>query len=164
MRTAGMPLTIFSVKGHAGVKRERNEAAVIAGFKHVPQEALIAVEPRGIVCALMPSGFERSAGFGPDARLVRSHFYPMVSARSEHADHFRRGNHSAAKNSVLNAIRIELTPDFAHAALTELGDNAVTGDRLLGAHQLSSQESYHYWRTPGESRANQSRANRSWGG
>jgi hypothetical protein len=65
-----MPLTVFSVKGLAGYRRERIEAAVIAGGKRVraPHEAWIAVDPRGIVRVLMtgPDGFERSVGFAPD--------------------------------------------------------------------------------------------------
>jgi hypothetical protein len=65
-----MPLTVFSVKGLAGHRRERIEAAVVAGGKHVrgPREAWIAVDPRGTVRVLMtgPDGFERSVGFAPD--------------------------------------------------------------------------------------------------
>ena len=65
-----MPLTVFSVKGLPGHRRERIEAAVVAGGKQVrgPHEAWIAVDPRGIVRVLMtgPDGFERSVGFAPD--------------------------------------------------------------------------------------------------
>ena len=65
-----MPLTVFSVKGLAGHRRERIEAAVIAGGKHVraPHEAWIAMDPRGTVRVLMtgPDGFDRSVGFAPD--------------------------------------------------------------------------------------------------
>jgi hypothetical protein len=65
-----MPLTVFSVKGLAGHRRERIEAAVIAGGKQVcaPHEAWITVDARGIVRVLMtgPNGFERSVGFAPD--------------------------------------------------------------------------------------------------
>jgi hypothetical protein len=65
-----MPLTVFSVKGLAGHRRKRIEAAVVAGGKHVhgPHEAWIAVDPRGTVRLLMtgPDGFERSVSFAPD--------------------------------------------------------------------------------------------------
>jgi hypothetical protein len=66
-----MPLTVFAIKGVAGNRRERIEAAVVAGGRHVrkPHEAWIAVDPRRTVRVLMtgPDGFERSVGFGPDA-------------------------------------------------------------------------------------------------
>jgi hypothetical protein len=65
-----MPLTVFSVKGLSGHRRERIEAAVVAGGKnvHAPHEAWIAVDPRGMVRLLMtgPGGFERSVSFAPD--------------------------------------------------------------------------------------------------
>jgi hypothetical protein len=50
-----MPLTVFSVKGLSGHRRERIEA-------------WIAVDPRGMVRLLMtgPGGFERSVSFAPD--------------------------------------------------------------------------------------------------
>ena len=64
-----MPLTVFSVKGLAGHRRERIEAAVVAGGKSArgPHEAWIAVDPRGMVRVLMtgPDSFERSVGFAP---------------------------------------------------------------------------------------------------
>jgi hypothetical protein len=42
-----MPLTVFSVKGVPGNRRERIEAPVIAGGKHAsgPHEAWIAADP-----------------------------------------------------------------------------------------------------------------------
>jgi hypothetical protein len=65
-----MPLTVFSVKGLAGHRRERIEAAVVVGGKHVrgPHEAWIAVAPRGTVRVLMtgPDGFDRSVVFAAD--------------------------------------------------------------------------------------------------
>ena len=65
-----MPITVFSVKGVPGNRRERIEAAVVAGGKSTrkPHEAWIAVDPRGTVRVLMtgPDGFERSVGFAPD--------------------------------------------------------------------------------------------------
>jgi hypothetical protein len=77
-----MPLTVFSVKGLAGHRRERIEAAVVAGGKQVrgPHEAWIAVDTRGMVRVLMtgPDGLERSVGFAPDeeaaviAEMVRT--------------------------------------------------------------------------------------------
>ena len=67
-----MPLTIFDSKG--GVhphRRERIEAAVIAGSRHVQglYEGWIAVDPfRGDVRVTItgPHGFERRAGFSID--------------------------------------------------------------------------------------------------
>ena len=65
-----IPLTVFSVKGLAGHRPERIEAAVVAGGKHVrgPYEAWIAVDPLGTVRVLMtgPDGFDCSVGFAPD--------------------------------------------------------------------------------------------------
>jgi hypothetical protein len=65
-----MPLTIFSIKGVSGNRRERIEAAVVAGGKCArgPYEGWIAVDPRGTVRVLLtgPGGFERSVGFAPD--------------------------------------------------------------------------------------------------
>ena len=65
-----MPLTVFDIKGVPGHRRERIEAAVVAGGKHVrgPHEAWIAMDPRGTVRVLItgPDSFERSVGFAPD--------------------------------------------------------------------------------------------------
>jgi hypothetical protein len=65
-----MPLTVFSIKGPPSSRRERIEAAVVAGGKQTrgPHEGWIAVDPRGTVRVLItgPDGFERSVGFGPD--------------------------------------------------------------------------------------------------
>jgi hypothetical protein len=59
-----MPLTIFSIRGLPGSRRERLEAAVVAGGKHAraPHEGWIAVDLRGTVRALIigPDGFEPS--------------------------------------------------------------------------------------------------------
>jgi hypothetical protein len=77
-----MPITVFSIKGVPGSRRERIEAAVVSGGKSTskPHEAWIAVDPRGTVLVLItgPDGFERSVGFAPDedasviAELVRA--------------------------------------------------------------------------------------------
>ena len=42
-----MPITVFDVKGIPGTRRERIEAAVVAGVKHLsgPYEGWIAVDP-----------------------------------------------------------------------------------------------------------------------
>jgi hypothetical protein len=66
-----MPLTIFSIKGLSGSRRERIEAAVVAGGKHAsgPHEAWIAVDPfRGGVKVLITGrdGFERTVTFALD--------------------------------------------------------------------------------------------------
>jgi hypothetical protein len=60
-----MPVTVFDVKGVPGHRRERIEAAVVAGGKHVDAsyEAWIAGDPfRGGFRLLItgPHGFERS--------------------------------------------------------------------------------------------------------
>uniref|UniRef100_Q01RH1 Uncharacterized protein n=1 Tax=Solibacter usitatus (strain Ellin6076) TaxID=234267 RepID=Q01RH1_SOLUE len=64
-----MPLTVFQIKGVPVHRRERIEAAVVAGARSTrkPHEAWIAVDPRGSVRVLMtgPDGFERSVGFAP---------------------------------------------------------------------------------------------------
>ena len=61
-------------QGLSGHRRERIEAAVVAGGKHVrgPHEAWIAMDPRGTVRVLMtgPDGFDRSVGFAPDEDAV----------------------------------------------------------------------------------------------
>jgi hypothetical protein len=65
-----MPLTVFQIKGVPGHRRERIEAAVVAGGRNVraPHEAWIAVDPRGMVRVVItgPEGFERNVGFAPD--------------------------------------------------------------------------------------------------
>lgn len=66
-----MPLTIFDCKGIPATRRERIEAAVEAGGKHVAEsyEGWIAADPfRGGVRVLItgPQGFERSVMFGID--------------------------------------------------------------------------------------------------
>ena len=65
-----MPFTVFSIKGLSGSRRERIEAAVVAGGKHARgrHEGWIAVDLRGTVRVLItgPDGFERSVAFAPD--------------------------------------------------------------------------------------------------
>ena len=71
-----MPITVFAVKGVLGYRRERIEAAVVAGGKSTrkPHEAWIAVDRHGTVRVLMtgPDGFERSVGFAlaEDAAII----------------------------------------------------------------------------------------------
>jgi hypothetical protein len=66
-----MPLTVFDIKGVPGHRRERIEAAVIAGGRHVrgPYEAWIAADPfksgfRVLITGL--EGFERTVLFAID--------------------------------------------------------------------------------------------------
>jgi hypothetical protein len=63
-----MPLTVFDIKGIPGHRRERIEAAVVAGGKHTktPHEAWIAADPfNGWFRVLITGshGFERTATF-----------------------------------------------------------------------------------------------------
>ena len=66
-----MPLTVFDIKGVPGARRERIEAAVVAGGRHTtgPHEAWIAADPfhgdfRGLITG--PHGFDRSVTFAID--------------------------------------------------------------------------------------------------
>jgi hypothetical protein len=66
-----MPITVFDVKGVPGHRRERIEAAVVAGGKHASDsyEAWIAADPfKGGFRLLVtgPSGFERTIMFAAD--------------------------------------------------------------------------------------------------
>ena len=66
-----MPLTVFDIKGVPGNRRERIEAAVIAGGRHAscPHEAWIAADPfNGGFRVLItgPHGFERTVTFAID--------------------------------------------------------------------------------------------------
>jgi len=66
-----MPLTVFDTKGIPATRRERIEAAVVAGGKHVsaPHEAWIAADPfRNGVRVLItgPYGFQREVTFALD--------------------------------------------------------------------------------------------------
>ncbi len=66
-----IPITVFDVKGIPAARRERIEAAVVAGGKHVsgPHEAFIAADPfRGGVKVLItwPHGLERTVTFALD--------------------------------------------------------------------------------------------------
>ena len=66
-----MPITVFDVKGVPGNRRERIEAAVIAGGKRIagPHEAFIVADPfRGGVKVLItgPHGLERNVTFAFD--------------------------------------------------------------------------------------------------
>ena len=68
---AGMPITVFDIKGVPGQRRERIETAVVTGGKHVsaPHEAWIATDPfKGGVRVLItgPHGFERTVTFDID--------------------------------------------------------------------------------------------------
>ena len=66
-----MPITVFDVKGVPGHRRERIEAAVVAGGKHVSvsYEAWIAADPfKGGFRLLItgPHGFERTVTLAID--------------------------------------------------------------------------------------------------
>jgi hypothetical protein len=66
-----MPLTVFDIKGVPGARRERIEAAVVAGGRHAPgpHEAWIAADPfNGGFRVLItgPDGFERTVAFAID--------------------------------------------------------------------------------------------------
>jgi hypothetical protein len=70
-----MPLTVFDIKGVPGNRRERIEAAVIAGGRQAsgPQEAWIAADLlKGGFRVLItgPQGFERSVVFAIDDDLA----------------------------------------------------------------------------------------------
>jgi hypothetical protein len=66
-----MPLTVFDIKGVPGNRRERIEAAVVAGGRYArgPHEAWIAADPfKGGFRVLVtgPQGFERTVVFALD--------------------------------------------------------------------------------------------------
>jgi hypothetical protein len=66
-----MPITVFDMRGIPGHRRERIEAAVVAGGKHTsgPHEAWITADPfRGGFKVLVtgPHGFERTVVFALD--------------------------------------------------------------------------------------------------
>jgi hypothetical protein len=66
-----MPITVFSLRGVPSNRRERIEAAVVAGGRHVsgPHEAWIAADPfNGGFRVLItgPHGFERTVTFALD--------------------------------------------------------------------------------------------------
>jgi hypothetical protein len=66
-----MPITVFDIEGVPGNRRERIEAAVVSGGKHVrgPHEAWIAADQfnRGFrVLITGPLGFERTVVFEMD--------------------------------------------------------------------------------------------------
>ena len=70
-----MPLLVFDTKGIPATRRERIEAAVEAGGKHIKHayEAWITTDPfRGGVKVLItgPFGFERSVQFAIDEEPV----------------------------------------------------------------------------------------------
>ena len=63
-----MPLTVFDIKGIPAIRRERIEAAVQAGGRHLsgPYEAWISSDPfrgGGKVLITGPQGFERTLSF-----------------------------------------------------------------------------------------------------
>jgi hypothetical protein len=70
-----MPVTVFSLRGVPGNRRERIEAAVVAGGRHAngPHEAWIAADPfNGGFRVLItgPHGFERTVAFAIDDDLA----------------------------------------------------------------------------------------------
>jgi len=70
-----MPLTVFDCKGISATRRERIEAAVEAGGKHVaqPYEGWISADPfHGGFRVLItgPEGFERTVTFALDESLA----------------------------------------------------------------------------------------------
>jgi hypothetical protein len=62
-----VPLTVFTTTGIPATRRERIEAAVEAGGKHVsgPHEAWIATDPQGRVRVVItgPQGFQTAVTF-----------------------------------------------------------------------------------------------------
>jgi hypothetical protein len=70
-----VPLALFDRKGIPATKRERIEAAVTAGGRHLnaPYEAWIAADPfRGDVRVIVtgPQGFERQVAFAMNENLI----------------------------------------------------------------------------------------------
>jgi hypothetical protein len=72
-----MPITVFDIKGVPGTRRERIEAAVVAGGRHATgaHEAWIAADPfKGGFRVLItgPHGFERTVAFAieDDAAVI----------------------------------------------------------------------------------------------
>ena len=66
-----MPITVFDIKGVPGSRRERIEAAVVAGGRNArgPHEAWIAADPfKGGFRVLItgPQGLERTVAFAMD--------------------------------------------------------------------------------------------------
>jgi len=66
-----MPITVFSLRGISSNRRERIEAAVVAGGRHAtgPHEAWIAADPFNggfRVLITRPNGFECSVTFAID--------------------------------------------------------------------------------------------------
>jgi hypothetical protein len=66
-----MPLTVFDIKGVPGTRRERIEAAVVAGDRHArgPHEAWIAADPFKAGFRILitgPQEFERTVIFATD--------------------------------------------------------------------------------------------------
>jgi hypothetical protein len=66
-----VPLIVFETKGIPATRRERIEAAVEAGGRHIrePYEAWIAADPfrgGGRVLIIGPQGFERMVEFAAD--------------------------------------------------------------------------------------------------
>jgi hypothetical protein len=66
-----MPLTVFAIQGIPANRRERIEAAVVAGARHItaPHEAWIVADPfnHGFrVLITGPHGFERTVTFAID--------------------------------------------------------------------------------------------------
>ena len=66
-----MSITVFDIKGVPGTRRERIEAAVVAGGRNraSPHEAWIAADPfKGGFRVLItgPEGFERTVAFAMD--------------------------------------------------------------------------------------------------
>jgi hypothetical protein len=66
-----MPITVFDIKGVPGARRERIEAAVVAGGRHAmgPHEAWIAADPFNggfRVLVTGPRGFEWTVTFAID--------------------------------------------------------------------------------------------------
>ena len=71
LQLCGMPVTVFDIKGVPGNRRERIEAAVVAGGRHAsgPHEAWIAADPfNGGFRVLITGthGFERTVKFALD--------------------------------------------------------------------------------------------------
>jgi hypothetical protein len=75
-----MPITVFDMRGIPGHRRERIEAAVVAGGRQTigPHEAWNTADPfRGGFKVLItgPQGFERTVAFGLDDDL------PVIAER-----------------------------------------------------------------------------------
>src|SRR5664279_5283303 len=114
-----MSITVFDIKGVPGTRRERIEAAVVAGGRHAPgpHEAWIAADP---VSVAEKKGTKMAAKWSPVNRAVWSEPFPPLRVLSWNGPQAVKGAPllGAAKRTLDGEDRSEMITEEGKAGRT----------------------------------------------